>query len=269
MRQEPQTEQEVAVEFAQYANVVEAWALYDTILICSDFYGNEDNQDGWFTTFANFGADETHVFFKVRTQAAGLAYCNMQSADSMDFAFMLHSVGMRVFAPAPNIEGHYEVTLGNLENNDSVIPHWWASELPNHCALQLKIQQDIRVELTGMACPPGYGAIGSGSTMSADDSVSYGNIPIHDNAVNQGVPTLDNRYPLPTPIGIPRTASIEGILHLSEYARNVLTNIKGPEDYQFNSATGAPPYTFFPRRYGIQLSLFGERMVQQRGQYHR
>lgn len=271
---EPQTEKEVGVQFAKFANVVEAWCIYDTILISKNFYGNELNQDGWFTRFFDFGSQETHKFFKVRTEAAGLPYCNMQSSDSMDFAFMLHSVGVSVFSTGSNIEGAakqiQEGSLGNLGYNDTAVSHWFASELPNHMAIQLKVQQDIRVELNTMLCPPGYGTVGSGTAVTGtDDGSTHGQIPFHDNAVCQGVPLLSNRYPLPTPIGIPRTASIEGTLVLSEIARDVLTNIKGPDDYQFNSTDGAAPYIFFGKRYGIQLSLIGERMVQQRGQYHR
>lgn len=267
------TDKQVAQQFAQFANVVEAWPLYDSIVISKTFYGNEIGQDGWFTSWANFGNQETHRFFNIRTESAGDAYCNMQSADTMDFAFMAHSIGIAIQAPAPNVEGHAQTVqegqAGELGGNDSFLPHWIASELPNHMGLQLKVQQDIRIELPTMGCPAGYGALGSGTATDYASAAVYGEIPIHENAVVQGVPVLENRVPFPTPIGIPRTASIEGILHVSEYARNVLQSVKGPDDYQFNTDDGAPPYSFFQKRYVIQLSLFGERMVQQRGQYHR
>jgi len=270
------TAEEAAVhkEFAKYANVVEAWPLYDSIVISRQFYGNEQGVDGWYTSFANFGAQETHKFFKVRTDSVGQAYCNMQSADSMDFAFRLHSVGLAIWSPAPNMEGVVNVqdtdgVVQTIFGNDQAIGHWFAAELPNHLSISLKVQQDIKIELPGMGCPPGYGPIASGTANQLVDDPDYGEIPYNINSVVQGVPILENRYPLPTPIGIPRTASIEGRLTLSETARSVLQAVTGPQDFWFNSTDGLPAYTFFPKRYIITFSLFGERMIQQRGEYHR
>lgn len=260
-------------EFRKYANVAETWPLYDSILICPTFFGNEIGQDGWFTNFAAFGAEETHNFFKSRTESSGQAYCNMQSADSMDFAFMLHSIGVSVWGPTPNVEGQPdpagEGILDDIIRPDLAFGHWFQSELPNHMGIDLKIQQDIVLELPTIHAPPGYGAIGSGTANQGTDGAAFGDIVINQNSVVQGVPLLDNRFSFPKPIGIPRTASIEGTLHLSQTARTFLQGVTGPHQYQFNSIDGTPPYTFFPRRYGITMSLFGERLVQQRAQYHR
>lgn len=266
-------EQEVFQEFKQFANVVESWALYDSILICSNFYGGEVGVRGWFTSLQGFGQQETHSFFKTRTEGiAGAQYCNLQSADSLDFAFVADSIGLAIMAPAPNTAGEPsdpDGTAGDLAGADEGISHWFQAELPEHVGIQLKIQQDIRAEIQGMSCPPGYGPIGGGAGFTSQVQPGHGDIPFLTNVVTQGVPLLSNRYPLPQPIGIPRTATIEGILHLSEYARNVLTNVGGPRQFAFNSADGLPPYIFFPQRYVIVLSLFGQRLVQQRAQYHR
>jgi hypothetical protein len=268
-------ERKVLAQFSQYANVVEPWALYDSIIICSDFYGNESSVPGWFTTYAAFSQQETHSFFKSRTEGtAGLQYTNMQSSDSMDFAFVAHSIGIGVLSPAPNIEGELggaDGIAGEIENSDSLIGHFLAADLPRHMGIQLKIQQDIRAECAALHAPPGYGVVGSGVAYDFPNAVAplHGDVPYMNFAVSQGVPALDNRYPFPEPIGIPRTATIEAVLHLSEYARWVLADVYGPRGFMFNSSDGAPPYTVFPRRYVIQVSLFGERLVQQRGQYHR
>jgi hypothetical protein len=266
-------EAEVFEEFEKYANVVEPWALYDTIAISPTLYGSEQ-QAGWFTTFNAFGQKETHSFFKQRTEGTvGLPYTNQQSADSMDFAFVAHSVGLAVFSPVPNIEGEsFDVQEGvqdNIRRIDALIGHWFAADLPRHMGVQFKIQQDIRVELPAMHCPAGYGISGGGTTFPGITAAAHGDIPFMSAAASQGVPLLSNRYPLPYRIGIPRTATIEGIIHLSEYARYVLTAVLGPRVFWFNSDDGTPPFTFFQKRYMIQLSLIGERMVQQRGQYHR
>jgi hypothetical protein len=265
-------EAEVLRSFAAAPNVVEAWPLYDSIVICPTLYGNEF-QAGWFTSLAAFGAQETHSFWKQRTEGlVGLPYTNQQSADSMDFAFVAHSVGLAIFTPTPNIEGIAEPADGNagaLDLPDALISHWFAADLPRHMAVQLKVQQDIRVELTALQAAPGYGVCGGGAAFPGIAAADHGDIPYISTTVSQGVPILSNRFPLPHKIGIPRTATIEGILHLSEYARHVLTGVLGPQNYQMNTIDGVKPYTYFPKRYIIQMSLFGERMVQQRGQYHR
>lgn len=269
-------EMEVLKDFEEFANVAEAWCIYDTIVIDSAMYGNESNIKGWYNTLSAFGTDQEHRFFKERTEgSAGLAYCNQQSADQMDFAFKCHSIGIHVSAPAPNVEGvlnQADGTVGAVRYPDALVGHWFAADLPRHAAIQFKVHQDIIAEMPLIQCAPGYGATGSGTAFQRGDTLGgtvYGDIPFMSNAVCQGVPILSNRFPLPEPIGIPRTAPIEGILTLSDYARTTLTNILGPRHYQFNSDTGDVPYTFFPKRYSIQFSLMGERLVQQRGQYHR
>lgn len=266
-------EREVFQDFKKFANVVEAWALYDSIIISPTLFGSEAGAGGWFTTFLAFGQQEQHSFFKTRTEGtAGLPYCNQQSADSMDFAFIADSIGLAVQSPAPDVEGRPnpgDGVPGDLDQQDDLISHWFSTDLPRHMGIQFKVQQDIRAEITAMHCPPGYGALGSGTAFPGQTTAAYGDIPFMSNAVTQGVPLLSNRYPLPSPIGIPRTATIEGILHVSEYARSILQGIIGPQQYQFNSDNGLPPYTFFGRRYILQFSLIGQRLVQQRGQYHR
>ena len=268
-----QYESQVFADFKQFANVVEAWPIYDSIVISPRFLGGEGGAGGWFNTFQTFGQMETHSFFKTRTKGtAGAPYCNMNSADSMDFAFIADSIGLAVMGPAVDTSGTEEQpdgTQGDIANPEELVSHWFMADLPRHMGLQLKIQQDIRAEITAMHCPPGYGATGSGAGMPWLQNSGFGQIPFLTNTVCQGVPILANRYPLPQPIGIPRTATIEGILHVSEWARAALTQMTGPRDYQFNSVTGLPPYTFFQRRYVIQMSLFGQRLVQQRAQYHR
>src|SRR4030065_635809 len=68
--------------------------------------------------------------------------------------------------------------------------------------------------------------------------------------------------------------SIEANIYISTYARDIMNNLVGPLDWVLPTAEQAtqPPAQgdFFtvPTRYGIQVSLFGYREVQQRGQYH-
>ena len=272
-----QTEQEVLQTYKDSPpNVREAWALFDTVVICSDFYGNETSVQGWFNTFAAFGQQAQHSFFKSRTAAqAGQMYCNQQNADSMDFSFIVDSIGLAVWGPSSAAEGVATVpdgVVGALAHPDYLVSHWFQTDLVNHMGFEFKVQQDTRAEMTAMHMPPGYGARTSGTAFQFDNPLNppvNGHIPYMCNTVCQGEPILSNRFPLPDPIGIPRTSTVEGVLHIGEVARTALQSIRGPRNYQFNTVDGLPPYTFFPRRYAIQFSMIGTRLVQQRAQYHR
>jgi len=266
-------EQEVFDEFAKPANVSEAWSVVDTIAISKNLYGNEVNAQ-WHTSFQSFGQQERHSFFKQRTQGmVTAAYCNQQSSDSMDFAFVMHSIGLAIFGPPCGVNavpGQPDGSGGQIDQADLTTTQWIMADLPRHIGLEFKVQQDVRIELPCLKAPPGYGVTGGGVAQGQlADAPAFGSQPTNSIAVSQGVPILSNRYPLPFRIGIPRTASIEGIIHVSQLARTILQNLLGPQNIPFNSEDGTPPLTFFGQRYLIQLSLIGERLVQQRAQYHR
>lgn len=261
-------EREIKAEFKKFANVAEAWPLYDSVVICNQLLGSEANVPGWFTTFAAFGARERHSFFKNRSAGiAGDQYCNMQNGDSMDFAFLADSIGIEITGPPT-----YDVQWGAVDGNgqldatmDHILPQWWAADFPWHCGLQLKIQQDIRWEGPVMSAPAGVGASASGLGFQQNAVSTFGEAPWLFSQTTQGQPSLKNRQPFPEPIGIPRTGSVEAILHVGEWARTGLTNITGPHEMFFHYT--AP--THYYSRYLIRVSLFGKRLVQQRAQYHR
>ena len=262
------------------ANVAEAWPIYDTLCVSNTFYGSESIALGWFNTFGAFAAKESHSFFMGRTLGQiGLQYTNKATVDRVDFAYDAFSLGVRFVAPGVR-------TLGQLDNGvlvyeDNFSAHWWESELPSHCAIQLKVQQDIVAEGPAMMFSPGYGASGSGAAFDHEEAPQQGPNGVVNAyypqcmnwSMTQGVPAFSNRFSFDDPIGIPRTGSVEVILHVSEYARHLLTNIggalgagTGPLNYIFNSAYDT--LSEFPARYGIQVSLMGVRYVQQRAQYH-
>jgi len=261
-------------------NVAEAWPIFDTLCICSTFYGSEDISQGWFTSFANFADKETHSFFMQRTiGTVGLQYTNKSTVDRMDFAYKAFSIGVRFFAPGVRTLG--ALVDGAIHYRDNYSAHWWETELPSHCALQFKVQEDIVAEGPAMLFSPGYGMSGSGASFEHDAIEQAGPNgalnalypPVMNWSMTQGVPSLSNRFAFETPIEIPRTGTIEAILHVSEYAREVLSDIgstivaAAPLNYIFvDDAT--PKYSYYPARYGIQVSLLGYRYVQQRAQYH-
>lgn len=326
------------------ANVSEIYPLYDTVIISQRLWGREINTPGWFGArtaepvgsaetirpMEAFGATEVHPFFNTRTEgSAGLPYCNLQSAETMDFAYRLYSIGIRFWGPISGMEATYRFLVNNVwsdfagtnENElvaiNSYLSHFWKNEFPRHCSFSFKIEQDTICEGPCYTAPPGHGPQADGSswvggsywlqppdaaielpnpitpvqpifpvnTGEADQVIAY---PQHINVTNQGVPLIGNRYNFvddqgqPAPIEIPRQALVEANIRLSRYAQYCLEGVLGPLFYLFQrrcpknhvAADGAPPTyvtvppIWFGTRYGITISLIGERLVQQRGQYH-
>lgn len=259
-----------------YLNVTESYPLYDTVLICSQFYGKETNIVGWFTNFRDFADNDKHTFFKTRTiGSTHLAYCNFDSADNVDFVFNALSMGVRFFAPIVP-DGHkgdvtddYDLVLLN-ENN----PCWWLFDLPKHCGVDFRVQQDVIIENTCLATPPGYGPrLGGGTQPIRDENVNIRYDPYKIVTGTIGEASIDNRFPFPYPVRIPRNATIEANIYPSLYARRIMEDISGPLEWVESGASGTnePASTDtigVPVRYGIQVSLYGYREVQQRGQYH-
>lgn len=260
-----------------YTNVAESWPVYDTLCVCNTFYGTESVQQGWFNTFIAMSQREQHSFFKARTEGSiGLQYSNKQNQDTMDFAFEAYSLGVSFFAPGTRKLGN--VTDGAFDLLDHGSAHWWEVEFPRHCAIQLKVQQDIVAELPCAFASPGYGPQANGASFEAgngvwEDQVTPWMPAVVNMAVNMGVPSISNRWRFPKKIGIPRTATVEAILTISEQGRAALAALGnagvGPYDYVLPETNDAGEgWKSIPARYGIQVSLIGKRMVQQRAQYH-
>lgn len=259
-----------------YLNVAESYALYDTVIICNELYGKEKSIPGWYTTFQNFGADEKHTFFKNRTIGnSNLAYCNMDSADNVDFVFHAISIGVRFIAPIA-IDGYNTGVVSPAGHNENVTP-FWLFDLPAHCGIDFRVQQDVIVENTCLATPPGYGPRGGGGSQPAPDATAPtfpNQIPWKVVTGSNGEPVVDSRFPFPEPIEIPRNTPIEANIYLSTYARYIIGAWRGPLSWVMltESQAAQPPgldtdYFSVPVRFGIQVSLFGYRETQQRGQY--
>lgn len=268
----------------QVANVAEAWPIYDTLCVTPQYFGTEADA-GWFNNFTDFAQKEQHSFFMQRTIGnLDLAYTNKATADTLDFAYSSLSLGVSFFAPGVRTLGKL-VDEDNFNYMDNFSAHWWESELPSHCAVQFKVQTDIVSEGPAMLYSPGYGPSGGGASFEHEEinatppnGVVNAQYPAVQNwAMTQGIPSISNRFRFPRSIEIPRTATLEVIIHVSDYARAILTDLSdglasgdGPFNYIFvdSVSAGVPKYSEFPSRYGIQVSLMGLRYVQQRGQYH-
>lgn len=102
--------------------------------------------------------------------------------------------------------------------------------------------------------------------------------------INQGHPRIGNRFNFvnskgePQPIEIPKGALMQASIKMSAYGSYLLNDVMGPLYYLFNrrcprlwlDGSGTPDKddnVWFGTRYGITVSLIGERLVQQRGNY--
>lgn len=314
------------------ANVSEIYPLYDSVIVSQRLWGNEIKVKGWFgghsgdpwaKPFEQFGDSQDHLFFKDRTEGnSDLAYCNLQSAETMDFAYRLYSIGVRFWGPisafeiAPEYDGDGDgmPPWGAILEDDpfviqSCLGHIWKAEFPMHCGFEFKVEQDVILAGPAMTFPPGHGFAGTGSAWSAPVSPGVSDIsggsppydsnidpddagedsiiqhPQHISVITQGHPRIGNRFNFvnskgnPQPIEIPKGALVQAKISLSPYVQYMLDNVLGPLYYLFNRrcprawAIGATPdvekddNVYFGTRYGITVSLLGERLVQQRGQY--
>lgn len=258
-------------------NVQESWPLYDTLFVTSTYFGQENDSLNWYNTMLAFSQQERHSFFNQRTEGtAGLQYTNKQSADTLDFAYHAYSIGVSFFSPGVRTLGNLNIAGDDWETIDSTLAHFWEVELPRHCALSLRVQQDIVIELPCFAAPPGYGPCGGGSAFEHEQ---VGRIqpngttpngaywPVMNASVTSGVPIIQNRFKFNKAIEIPRTATIEGILTVSEIARATLAQMQ-TQNYILNPEEETDNPVSHPARFGIQVSLLGKREVQQRAQYH-
>jgi hypothetical protein len=302
-------------------NISEIFPLYDTVIVSQRFHGGEAGVKGWFggstanptiKPFHEFSRKERHVFFKDRTEAtASLAYCNNQSAETMDYAMRIYGVGVRFWGPVSAFEvaPTYEdpdtpPPWGTIDRDDPVMVNsclsaWWKGSAPSQCAFELKVEQDVICEGPCATFPPGHGFVGSGVAWGGtvtpeilDDPQASGEAlilqhPQMISVMNQGVPRLSNRFIFrnargePDPIQIPRGSLLEATVTLSPYVQYMLENVAGPLFYLFNrrcprkwiegdpegEVTMYSPAYWFGTRYGITVSLIGERLVQPRGQY--
>ena len=257
----------------KYKNVREPWEIHDTICVCNTLYGNE-SQVGFFPTFVAFSQREKHLFFKTRSEGnTHLAYNNQSAADRVDFVFHLFSVGVHFFGPPTPLD--MLDTAGDASNAQDALPSFWTMDLPRHCGVTLRIGQDDKLSAQSMMLSPGYGPQFSGAGTAVQDLA--GELDCGPELVwsaTQGIPGRRSRFftaldkkGKPRPISIPRNDIVEVSLSVSEFARDFLSNAAGPNDYFFDLVAAALD-GIFPTRYGIQVSMYGYREVQQRGMLH-
>lgn len=288
----------------QFLNAQEPWELHDTLCICANRYGSEPAA-GFFTTFNAFSANERHLFFKNRSVGnTHLAYNNQQAMDRADFVFHAFSIGVHFFGPCTPVLFEVDDQEPNNIDTAQITPQtyqsFWIHTLPRHCGLEFSVGQDVKLSCNSLMAAPGYGpsisGVGAGldglsgitalSVYNAGPPIAvtttatpnYVQVPEIIYSGTQGLPEKRARFQFgtqrePSPIAIPRGEIIEVKLTLSEYARRILALFPGPgsyllQKYVLHGELDPTEAVTFPSRFGIQVSLYGVREVQQRGQLH-
>jgi hypothetical protein len=248
----------------EFYNVAEKYTLYDTIAIVGNLTSLAKQPPGWFSTFAAFGAGVNHSFFNVRNRGnCEPAYCNMDARDQLSFAFQLQSIGCAFWGSTwatPNDQG--EIT-----QRAPIQGALWRCEIPINSSLTLRVQQDEKLKCGALMANAGYGPTGGGyaNYMNDDPSIALPYAPNYM-AQTQGVPEPKACLPLPNEINMPRRASIEVKLSLTEYARQLLQWLNGPgEALIYNQSLALVGRDIMM---GITVTLNGRRLVQQRGALH-
>ena len=246
----------------EFLNVPEVWQLWDTILI-----GLKVNtltpRDGYFNSYALFGAQSEFSFFNVRNRAHGLPYNNQDSRDQLPYVFHIYSMGVAWFSASTSTYGGANPPLGE----DTVSNKFWMTEIPKHVSVILRTNQDERLATTALMVPPGYGPVGGG-VASGDMQAARTNPNMHHTAFNVGESMLINTWGFPKPLQIPRTANLSVVLRINTYCQSMLQQFPGPRVQPLKAvANDGTNYGAYATS-GIQVFLKGKREVQQRGQYH-
>lgn len=249
-------------------NVGERWTMFDTVMI-SPFVANLGNNApaGWFESFVDLGLADSIPFFNIRNQSIGRPYNNQATRDQLPYAIRLKSIGIAFIAPSIASQIGAEGPSAEAGNRVDHLSAFFEADLPTHASFTFKVNQDERLITTAFMCPPGYGPTGGGfvhegNTAGAD--VSVGSVQ----AVSQGEPDLGVRWIFPIDIDMPRRASVSAEIRLTEYARQFLQALWGPGYLNFHDNTTGNPSALYPCAFMIQITLHGERLVQQRGEAH-
>ncbi len=249
----------------QPLNAVEAWTLYDSVLIGA---GQSSVDAGWYNSFLAAGNANEIPFFNQRNRSqVGAAYNNFDTSQQMSFGFRCFSIGLSFsgFPVGDSIVTDNPAGPNFLNRSLSYNSAIFANELIKHVGVIFKVNQDEKLATTGTACPAGVGLSGSAGQAGAESDPPM--ITGLLNGVNNGVASVQNRFKFPKGIDIPRTHSISAVLQFSEMGRTILRGMEGP--LQVAVQTGSiVPVANVQSACSIQMSLVGMREVQRRNAQH-
>jgi hypothetical protein len=284
-------------------NVKQPIILTDTVL-CSKWVGQmTDRPPGWFTSFAGLGAARELPFMNVRNSTVGIMWNNQDARDQLPFGMRIQSIGVKFFGPvcASQLTGCVRSDQGvdldfepveddeftdpsyiNLLNREELHSAMWEADLPNHCSLTLTTNQDIRLRAPVAMLTPGYGPIGGGwgwgspGTWQPYAGGEAPEISCADGCTNletiqHGDADIRQRFEFPVRLDVPKRANLAVKIKLSQYASDLLQAIHGPywhrwpaeqnEDFGIVKKVSAALFA-------IQVTIRGESLIQQRGDYH-
>lgn len=250
-------------EAMEFKNVREDFVLYDTVAVYPLLSQLSIVPPGWFASFAALSNANNLSFFDIRNRAnCDLAYCNQDTRDQTAFAMEIEAIGVSFWGPG----------VASVVNPGQPFAIWtanklpfWEGDLPQHCSLKLRVQQDEKLKLNALMAPAGVGPTGGGfGNMGGVGSMTGTAL----SAASQGVAHLTNQWMFPEPLRIPRRASIGVQIELAEYARQVVRTWSDLGEYQWVISVD-PGITQSARlMWGITVAMSGKRLVQQRGELH-
>jgi hypothetical protein len=178
---------------------------------------------------------------------------------------------------------------GDLTNREELHTAVWEADLPNHVSLILRTNQDIRLRGPAAIFTPGFGAVGGGWGWGSPGDLnfaqsgtvapaishepggpSYGMFSTNLETIQHGEADLRRRFPFPIPIDVPKRANLSITLKLSQYGKEMLKAMTGPYWYPMANMFTAQGLTKTVKAamFGVDVTIKGERLVQQRGDYH-
>lgn len=244
-------------------NVGEAWQIYDTILIGGLYNVFKPNQ-GYFLNYVALGNVPEVSFFNVRNRSYGIPYNNQDTRDQLPYVMHIYQIGASFIGPSTSCYEDYTpaiLTEYCLQNA------FFTSELPKHCSLSFRTNQDERLLSNVTLVPPGYGPVGGG--LATGDLQSVHNNPnVGHHSTTMGESILTNTWGFHKPLAIPRTANISVTIRFSVYAQTMLQRMFGPGFQPMRDNAHDGTYYGAYATSMIQVFLRGKREVQQRGQYH-
>lgn len=225
---------------------VEKWVIHDTIQIGPHMAGNVTDEG--FASYAALATKQDHPLFAAkRKRTTSTPAYNSQDLDGLSsYGMRIYHLGIGLYAPIATSEGEITDPLSGYEG---LI---FSAELPKHIGVIVKVGQDEKLVTTSLITPSGSGA---GGISQIDESPGFQSVE----GSQVGVPILANRFHFEEPLLVPRTTIFSVTIILSEYARSVLSAMKGPGSYNFRLANGDPYDPPVARNAIIQGTLEGVR----------
>ena len=270
---EPGVPEEIAAE-PTFTNVREDFDYFDSVVIYHEMSDLSQIPPGWFTNFQNFAAANRLNFFDVRNRAnTDLAFCNVETRDMTAYAMLIDAISVSFWSPA-NKMLRFAAGAGTTPFYDAFQAAWWDNDLPRHCSLVLRVQQDERLKTTCMMAPAGGGPVAGGFgivnavTNFGDQLMQSSHAYPTPCGMEQGAPHITNQWPFPEPLQIPRRANLSVSIELNEYAKTVIAAYAPQACGYLFPWEGELPDVWRPMPFGITVAISGKRLVQQRGQLH-